>query len=107
LRILRREPWRAQALQERGRLFLQLARGAGIDTGLSAGLSVIPALTQSSVRAARLAQALYRCRINVQPIVYPAVQERAARLRFFISSEHSEDQIRATVETLSEELPRA
>jgi 8-amino-7-oxononanoate synthase len=107
LRILKREPARAQLLRQRGALFLQLAKAAGIDTGLSAGLSVIPALTHSSVKAGRLAQALYRRRINVQPIVYPAVQERAARLRFFISSEHSEEQIHTTVAALAEELPRA
>jgi len=106
LRLLRAEPWRAQTLRERGRHFLELARALGIDTGLSAGLSIIPAITGSSLKAARLAEALYRRGINVQPIVYPAVQERAARLRFFVSSEHSETQIRSTVETLAEELRR-
>ena len=78
----------------------------GVDTGLSAGLSVIPAITRSSLKAARLAEALYRRRINVQPILYPAVPEGSARLRFFVSSEHSEEQIRATVEALAEELRR-
>jgi 8-amino-7-oxononanoate synthase len=42
----------------------------------------------------------------VQPILYPAVPERSARLRFFVSSEHSEEQIRSTVEALAEELKR-
>jgi 8-amino-7-oxononanoate synthase len=36
----------------------------------------------------------------VQPIIYPAVAEKAARLRFFLSSEHSEDDIRATIAAL-------
>lgn len=106
LRILRNEPQRAQRLRERGRRFLELARACGIDTGLSAGLSVIPAITHSSLKAARLAAALYRRGINVQPIVYPAVPERSARLRFFVSSEHSEAQIRSTVERLAEESRR-
>jgi 8-amino-7-oxononanoate synthase len=106
LRVLRAEPWRAQTLRERGRQFLELARAMGIDTGLSAGFSVIPAITGSSLKAARLAEALYRRGINVQPIVYPAVQERAARLRFFISSEHSEAQIRTTCEALAQEQRR-
>lgn len=106
LRILRREPQRSQALRERGRKFLELSRAFGVDTGLSAGLSVIPAITHSSLKAARLAAALYRRGINVQPIVYPAVQERQARLRFFVSSEHAEAQIRSTVEILAEELQR-
>jgi len=106
LRLIRAEPWRAQTLQQRGRMFLELAQAAGIDTGSSAGLSVIPAITRSSLKAARLSEALFRRGINVQPIVHPAVPERAARLRFFISSEHTEDQIRSTVEVLAEELRR-
>jgi 8-amino-7-oxononanoate synthase len=60
----------------------------------------------SSLKAARLSEALFRRKINVQPIVYPAVQERAARLRFFISSEHTEAQIRTTVEALAQEMRR-
>jgi 8-amino-7-oxononanoate synthase len=106
LQVLLAEPWRAQRLRQRGRQFLELARARGVDTGLSAGMSVIPAITGSSLRAARLAEALYRRRINVQPILYPAVPEGSARLRFFVSSEHSEEQIRSTVEALAEELRR-
>ena len=104
--VLSAEPWRAQRLRERGRQFLELARVRGVDTGLSAGLSVIPAITGSSLRAARLAEALFRRRINVQPILYPAVPEGSARLRFFVSSEHSIEQIGSTVEALAEELQR-
>jgi 8-amino-7-oxononanoate synthase len=106
LQLLRAEPSRVAALRERGRQFLELARSLDIDTGLSAGLSVIPALTYSSLKAARLSEALFRRHINVQPIVYPAVQERAARLRFFISAEHTEEHIRGTVEALAQELRR-
>jgi 8-amino-7-oxononanoate synthase len=104
LRVLQAEPQRAQVLQARGRQFLEAARELGVDTGLSIGLSVIPAITHSSLKAARLSEALFRRKINVQPILYPAVQERAARLRFFISSEHTEAQIRTTVEVLAQEL---
>lgn len=103
LGLMRAEPSRAQCLRERGRQFLEQARALGIDTGLSAGLAVIPAITQSSLKAARLAECLAQRQINVQPIVYPAVAERSARLRFFISSEHTEEQIRATVAALAEE----
>jgi 8-amino-7-oxononanoate synthase len=106
LNVLTAEPWRARRLRERGRQFLELARARGVDTGSSAGMSVIPAITGSSLKAARLAEALFRRRINVQPILYPAVPERSARLRFFVSSEHSEEQIRSTVEALAEELRR-
>jgi 8-amino-7-oxononanoate synthase len=106
LRLLSAEPQRSRTLQARGRLFLERARERGIDTGLSVGLSVIPAITHSSLKAARLSEALFRRKINVQPIVYPAVQERSARLRFFISSEHTEAQVHMAVEALAEEMRR-
>ncbi|MDB6100010.1 MAG: wcbT [Gammaproteobacteria bacterium] len=106
LRLLHAEPQRSQALQIRGRQFLERARSLGLDTGLSVGLSVIPAITYSSLKAIRLSEALFRRKINVQPIVYPAVQERAARLRFFISSEHTETQIHASVDAVAEEMRR-
>ena len=106
LGILRAEPERAEALRARGRQFLDLARARSIDTGLSAGMAIIPAITGSSIRAARLSNALFDRGINVQPILYPAVQERAARLRFFVSSEHTSEQIESTVAALAEALRR-
>ncbi|MBL8396558.1 MAG: aminotransferase class I/II-fold pyridoxal phosphate-dependent enzyme [Candidatus Accumulibacter sp.] len=102
LRCLQREPERVTALQERGRYFLAQAHAAGIDTGTSAGFAVVPAITGSSISAARLAAALFARGINVQPILYPAVPEKSARLRFFISCEHTFEQLRDTVEVLSD-----
>jgi 8-amino-7-oxononanoate synthase len=40
--------------------------------------------------------------VNVQPIIYPAVEEKAARLRFFLSCHHDEKQILAAIEALRE-----
>lgn len=106
LKRMREEPQRVHALQARGRLFLQLARSAGIDTGSSSGLAVIPAIAGGSIRAVRLAEALFNRGINVQPILHPAVPEKSARLRFFVSSEHTESQIRSTVAALAEETAK-
>ncbi len=50
----------------------------------------MPVITGSSIKAGKLAQALFARGINVQPILYPAVPERAARLRFFLTAAHSE-----------------
>jgi len=106
LKIMQREPERVAALQERGRFFLEQAKMAGIDTGTSTGLAVIPAIVGSSIRAARLSAALFARGINVQPILYPAVPEKSARLRFFVSCQHTEAQIRQTVQALAEEIER-
>jgi 8-amino-7-oxononanoate synthase len=100
------EPWRVAALQARGREFLRLAGEAGIDTGTSQGYAIVPAITGSSVRAGRLSQALYGRGISVQPILHPAVPENSARLRFFLSSLHTEEQIRGAVRTLAAEFDR-
>ena len=40
----------------------------------------------------------------MQPILYPAVEEEAARLRFFITACHTEMQIVQTVDAVAEEL---
>ncbi len=101
LECLRTEPRRAILLQERSRYFLERAKAAGIDTGSSRGIAVVPAITGSSIRAGRLAAALFARGVNVHPIVYPAVHESAARLRFFVSAEHTEEQIRFAVDALA------
>ena len=106
LQVLTSEPERVTRLRSRAQLFVQLARERGVDIGLSQGLSVVPAITGSSIKAGHLADALFQRGINVQPILYPAVNERAARLRFFLSSDHTEDQIHSAVATLAEELHR-
>ncbi len=95
--IMDREPWRIEALRKCGRLFLQLAREAGLNTGHSLGYSVIPVITGSSSSAARFSNTLLERGINVQPIIHPAVEERVARLRFFMNCTHTEQQIRDTV----------
>ncbi len=104
LELLHKEPQRVTRLHERGALFLELARAAGIDTGTSAGISVIPAIVGGSLRAARVSAALFERGINVQPILYPAVPEKLARLRFFMSCEHSETNIREAIAALRAEL---
>ncbi|WP_295390663.1 aminotransferase class I/II-fold pyridoxal phosphate-dependent enzyme [uncultured Thiodictyon sp.] len=106
LRILLAEPQRVARLHERARLFWDLARARGLDVGLSQGLSIIPAITGSSIKAARLSEALLQRGINVQPILYPAVSERAARLRFFLSCDHTLEQINTTVDALAAEWRR-
>ena len=98
--IMQKEPERIARLQERSRHFLDQARQAGIDTGLSQGFAVIPLIIGSSLKAAKLSNQLFERGINVQPIIYPAVEERAARLRFFMSAMHSEQQIEFAVKAM-------
>jgi len=101
IRVIRREPWRLARLRERSDLFLKLANDIGLDTGESSDTPVIPVILGSSQRAMLVSQRLLEEGINARPILYPAVREAAARVRFFITSEHTEEQIVHTVETLA------
>ncbi len=104
LKIMLAEPERVARLQARAQFFMQLSRQHGLDTGLSQGFAIIPAIIGSSLKAVKVSNQLFERGINVQPIIYPAVEERAARLRFFVSSMHTEAQIQTTVETLASVL---
>jgi 8-amino-7-oxononanoate synthase len=100
LGVMRAEPERVVRLNANGQAFLSAAKSAGLNTGTSIGSAIVPVIVGSSIGASRAAQRLFRRGVNVQPILYPAVPERAARLRFFLSSEHTPGQIeRAVSET--------
>ncbi len=104
LETLEAEPDRVDRLRDRSELFLNLCKEAGLDTGDSGGTPVVPVITGNSMVALRLSNRLKADGINVQPILYPAVDESAARLRFFITCEHTEEQIRFTVERTAAQL---
>ncbi len=104
LRILLEEPQRSQRLKALSAYFLAQAKTAGIDTGLSQGYAIVAAITGSSLRAGRLSQALFEQGINVQPILYPAVPEKSARLRFFICCDHTEQQIDQTIAAIKQAM---
>ena len=106
LTILDREPLRVARLRALATLFLKLARERGLDTGSAAGTPVVPVIVGSSVKALRLSRALFDRGVNVHPILPPAVPDRSARLRFFITTNHSEAQIRATVSAVADELAK-
>jgi len=102
LRVIQREPWRVTRLRERSELFLKLAHDCDLDTGESGDTPVIPVILGSSTRAIRVSQMLLERGINARPILYPAVRESAARVRFFLTAEHTEEQIVRAVETLAD-----
>lgn len=84
--------------------FLNRARAMGLDVGDSLGVAVVPVILGSSLVAARLSNQLFEAGFNVQPILHPAVPEKSARLRFFLSCEHTEAQVDAVLDTLMQQL---
>ena len=104
--LLRDEPQRVTRLRELSGLFLNLARERGLNTGLAGETPVIPVIIGNSIKCLLLSRALFQRGINVQPILHPAVEEKASRLRFFITADHNEKQIRETVDAVAEELEK-
>ncbi len=102
--LMLREPERVARLQSNGQRFLEGARAAGLDVGTSWGYAVTPIVLGDSLRTLTLADRLLERGYNAFPIIPPGVPERSARLRFFISSEHTEAEIDGAVAAVAEEL---
>jgi 8-amino-7-oxononanoate synthase len=102
LRLLQVEPNRVARLRDRARLFLKLANDNGLNTGNSKDTPVIPVILGDSLRCIQVASALLDQGVDVQPILYPAVPESQSRVRFFITAEHTEEQICRTVRLLAD-----
>jgi len=104
LNLLKAEPDRVDKLRANGHLFLEEARAAGLDTGTSIGYAVVPVIVGDSIKAVKMTERLLARGVNALPIMYPAVPMKSARLRFFITSEHTAAQIKKTVKIVKEEL---
>ncbi len=106
LRVLIEEPERVAVLRERSKKFAQRARAAGLDTGASAGYAITPVIVGRSSLAVQMSHRLLARGFNVAPVIPPAVPERSARLRFFISCAHSDDDSASAVEATVKALVR-
>jgi 8-amino-7-oxononanoate synthase len=103
IRLMQREPERVARLAANGQRFLAAAQAAGLDVGTSWGYAVIPVVLGNSLLTITLADRLLGRGYNAFPIIPPGVPERSARLRFFISCDHSAAEIDGAVEAIVEE----
>lgn len=104
LRLLKKEPQRVAKLHHNADRFLNKAKSFHLNTGTSGGTPVVPVILGNSVHALKLSNAMFKRGINVQPIMYPAVEESAARLRFFITSDHTDEDLDYTIDVMVDEL---
>ncbi|KPG69748.1 aminotransferase class I/II-fold pyridoxal phosphate-dependent enzyme [Enterococcus sp. RIT-PI-f] len=81
-------------------VFLEGCKKLGIDTGLSKDTPIIPWIIGNSSKTLLAYQLLYEQGINVMPIVYPAVKENESRLRFFMSTDHTVNEINHTLNAI-------
>ncbi|MER5642252.1 aminotransferase class I/II-fold pyridoxal phosphate-dependent enzyme [Kitasatospora sp. NPDC002227] len=100
-------PERVGALHRNAELFLGLATAAGLATGTSAHTPIVPCLLGDSARTLLVADRLYARGLIADPIFHPAVEEGLSRLRFFVTADHRETDIRRAVALLAEEVAQA
>ncbi|MFK7889657.1 MAG: aminotransferase class I/II-fold pyridoxal phosphate-dependent enzyme [Granulosicoccus sp.] len=107
LRIMRAEPERARNLQANCAYFIERAKQAGLDTYNSKDSGVAPIMISDSETALWLTCKLFDNRITAYPMMYPIVPREKTRLRFFINTNHTKDQIDRTIDLISESLKAA
>ena len=76
-----------------------------MDTGPAVGDSpVIPVVTGDSMWALKLSEKLLDQGINAKPIIFPAVANDAARLRFFMTTLHTDAELVFTADAIAKTL---
>ncbi len=106
IRVLKAEPERVAKVQARAKFFLKIAKEKSLNTGMSKDSPVIPIIVGDSLKSIQLSQNLFDRGINVPFMIYPSVPQNEARLRFFITCDHTEEQISETIAVLAEELAK-
>ena len=104
LRVLREEPQRVQRLQENARCCVALARERGLETGSSSGTPIVPVMIGDGMVAMRLMSELLEQGVIVHAVMYPVVPRDQARLRLFITAEHTRDQLARALDLVAASL---
>ncbi|NLB51040.1 MAG: aminotransferase class I/II-fold pyridoxal phosphate-dependent enzyme [Clostridiaceae bacterium] len=100
IEIMDRDNSRIERLRRNIKIFLDEARRYGLDTCLAAETAVTPIMIGPDEIAFMLSKQLEDEGIIVPPAVFPAVARGQARLRFCVTSEHTEEQILEALATL-------
>ncbi len=107
LRIMRAEPERALRVQSNAARFVAQAKAVGLDTYQSKDSGVVPIMMRDSELALWLSAQLFQSGICAYPMIFPIVPRDKSRLRFFVNTNHTHEQIDHTVATVKELLERA
>ncbi len=94
------ELWRVEKLQNNVRQFSREAIERGFDIGKSGESAVVPVMLGNSMLAIHLMSDLQQIGIIAHAVMYPVVPESQARLRFFITSEHTQEEFIYTLDSL-------
>lgn len=107
LRIMRKEPERARRLQQNAAYFIAKAKSNGLDTYNSQDSGVVPIMMKDSEIALWLSMRLWESGVCSYPMMYPIVPRDKTRLRFFINTNHTHEQMDYTISTIVDQLKRA
>jgi len=101
---MERDNSRVRRLRRNIAIFMREAERYGFDTCLAGETAVTPVMIGPDELAFTLSKQLEEDGIIVPPAVFPAVARGQARLRFCLTSEHTEEQIVYALERLHSRL---
>jgi 7-keto-8-aminopelargonate synthetase-like enzyme len=103
LRLVRREPWRRQALARNAQRLRDGLAAHGISTAPST-THIIPVVIGDNARTMAVCESLLARGFYAQGIRHPSVPQGTARLRLTPMATHSEAEIDDLVEAIADEL---
>lgn len=104
LHLMLEEPQRVQTLQHNTQRFVELAQQRDLDIGQSGASAVVPIMLGDSHLALHLMSELLEAGVIAHAVMYPVVPRKEARLRFFLTSQHNEEQFKYTLDVLRNTL---
>jgi 8-amino-7-oxononanoate synthase len=107
LAVLMREPERARQLQAQVQTAQGIARGLGLHIGTADVAPILPVILGDRDATLYTAFALYQRGICVHPMVYPTVAKGQGRLRFFLTLQHTEVQLRSCLQMVGDVMLEA
>lgn len=101
IRVMKDEPDRLIQLRQNAKYFLSRATELGFNCGTAVGVPVVPTIFADSRTTLAVANFMFDNGVSANPIIFPAVAETMARLRFFITAEHTPELIDETLSVLA------
>ncbi len=102
IELLQRDHSMIEQLQRNIKTFVDRARKHNFDICLAGETAIIPIMVGDEFHAMNICRILQEKGVFVVPAVYPAVPRGQSRLRFCVTSDHTEEQIHFALDTLNE-----
>ncbi|SON62773.1 8-amino-7-oxononanoate synthase [Mycobacterium simulans] len=102
LEVLESEPQRVSQLWHNAKLFTAALRERNLNLGFSEGTPIVPVLVPGEIQVLYASSLLLQRGVYVGPVAAPGVGPGQERLRFFVTSEHSQEQLVTTADLVAE-----